>query len=165
MLMMNYYTFENRCVGDFALDMGDESRSIFLSTEGEDSENISKELKAFLEFVKTDNSENNMEVEDEYVRELQRSIRSVKEDRKLERGFMTWNDVRTEARNEGRLEGRLEGKREIIFKFLEELGAIPESLNERIMTEEKNTVLDAMSKAAATATSFSDFEDKISNIE
>lgn len=69
----------------------------------ENVQNISKKLKAFLDFVKTDNSENNIETEDEYVKELQQSIRSVKEDRNLERGFMTWNDVRTEARREGRL--------------------------------------------------------------
>ena len=85
------------------MNLGDESKSIFLSTKGEDVQNISKKLKAFLDFVKTDNSENNIETEDEYVKELQQSIRSVKEDRKLERGFMTWNDVRTEARREGRL--------------------------------------------------------------
>ena len=97
------YTFENRCQESGSLQLQDGSKSIFLSTKGEDVQNISKKLKAFLDFVKTDNSENNTETEDEYVKELQQSIRSVKEDRNLERGFMTWNDVRTEARREGRL--------------------------------------------------------------
>ena len=32
------------------------------------------------------------------------------------------------------------------------------------MSEFKSSVLDSMSKAAATATSFSDFEEKISNL-
>ena len=155
------YTFENRCIEDFSISMGDESRSIFLSTEGRDVENISKELKAFMEFVKMDNPENNTETENKYIKELQQSIRKVKEDRNLESGFMTWEDVKNEARREG----RLEGKREIIFKFLEELGVIPERVKERIMSEEKSAVLDAMSKAAAMATSFSDFEEKILNIE
>lgn len=159
------YTFENRCIEEFSISMGDESRSIFLSTEGRDVENISKELKAFMEFVKMDNPENNTETENKYIKELQQSIRKVKEDRNLESGFMTWEDVKNEARREGRLEGRLEGKREIIFKFLEELGVIPERVKERIMSEEKSAVLDAMSKAAAMATSFSDFEEKILNIE
>ena len=155
------YTFKNRCIEDFSISMGDESRSNFLSTEGRDVENISKELKAFMEFVKMDNPENNTETENKYIKELQQSIRKVKEDRNLESGFMTWEDVKNEARREG----RLEGKREIIFKFLEELGVIPERVKERIMSEEKSAVLDAMSKAAAMATSFSDFEEKILNIE
>ena len=131
------YTFENRCIEDFSISMGDESRSIFLSTEGRDVENISKELKAFMEFVKMDNPENNTETENKYIKELQQSIRKVKEDRNLESGFMTWEDVKNEARREG----RLEGKREIIFKFLEELGVIPERVKERIMSEEKSAVL------------------------
>lgn len=47
---------------------------------------------------------------------------------------------------------------------MEELGSVPESIKKRIMSEKKTNVLDAMSKAAAMATSFSDFEEKILNI-
>ena len=76
------YTFENRCIEELALKLGDESISVVLSTEGKDVESIPKELKAFLEFIKNDNSENNSETEDAYVQQLQKSIRSVKENRK-----------------------------------------------------------------------------------
>ena len=34
------YSFENRCLQDFSLNMGDDSRSIFLSTEGKDVASI-----------------------------------------------------------------------------------------------------------------------------
>lgn len=158
------YVFENRCIGDLSLNMGDESRSIFLSTEGEDSEEISKELKAFLEFVKTDNSENNTETEDEYVKELQKSIRSVKEDRKLERGFMTWNDVRTEARKEGRAEGRTEGKKEAILSLLNEIGEVPEDIKKLVMSEVKESIINEMLKATFGVVSFEDYREKISNL-
>ena len=162
------YIFENRCIGDLSLNMGDESRSIFLSTEGEDSEEISKELKAFLEFVKTDNSENNIETEDEYVKELQKSIRSVKEDRKLERGFMTWNDVRTEARKEGRAEGRAEGrtegKKEAILSLLNEIGEVPEDIKKLVMSEVKESIINEMLKATFGVVSFEDYREKISNL-
>ena len=154
------YVFENRCVGDFALDMGDGSRSIFLSTEGEDSEEVSKELKAFLEFVKTDNSENNTETEDGYVKELQKSIRSVKEDRKLERGFMTWNDVRTEARKEG----SAEGKKEAILSLLNEIGEVPEDIKKLVMSEVKESIINEMLKATFGVVSFEDYREKISNL-
>ena len=154
------YVFENRCVRDLALDMGDGSRSIFLSTEGEDSEEISKELKAFLEFVKTDNSENNTETEDKYVKELQKSIRSVKEDRKLERGFMTWNDVRTEARKEG----RAEGKKEAILSLLNEIGEVPEDIKKLVMSEVKESIINEMLKATFGVVSFEDYREKISNL-
>ena len=78
------YTFENRCLEDFSLEMGDGSRSIFLSTDGKDTDKISKELRAFLEFIKTDNPENNIETDDEYVKGLQQTIRRIKENRELE---------------------------------------------------------------------------------
>lgn len=155
------YTFESRCVEEPALNMGDESKSIFLSTKGKDEENISKKLKAFLEFVKTDNSENNTDVGDEYVIELQKSIHNVKKDRKLERGFMTWNDVRTEARREGMLEGRLEGKKESILELLEKLGEIPKDIKSSILSESKEAALTDMLIYASTATSFADYREKI----
>ena len=154
------YTFENRCLEDFSLEMGDGSRSIFLSTDGKDTDKISKELRAFLEFIKTDNSENNIETDDEYIKGLQQTIRRIKKNRELEREFMTWDDIRRDAKTEG----QLEGKKEIILTLLEDLGAIPSHIEERIMSEFKSSVLNSMSKAAASATSFSDFEDKISNL-
>ena len=98
------YTFENRCLQDFSLDMGDECRSIFLSTVGKDEESIPKELKAFLKFVKEDTPENNTGTDDAYVRKLQETIRSVKENRELESSFMTWEDIRQESKAEERKE-------------------------------------------------------------
>ena len=154
------YTFENRCLEEFALDMGDESRSIFLSTEGKDGDKIPKELRAFLEFIKTDNAQNNIETEDDYVKELQKTIRSIKENRELERSFMTWEDIRREAR----WEGKLEGKREAIMELLEDLGIIPEELKNRIMSETKEEELKLMFKFASKATSFEDFKDNISTM-
>lgn len=136
------------------------SKSIFLSTEGTDADKIPKGLSAFLEFIKTDNPQNNTETDDEYVKGLQRTIRNIKENRELERSFMTWEDIRREAR----LEGKLEGKRESIVDFLEELGVIPEDIKSRIMSETRESVLKLMSKAAFGATSFEDFRNKISEL-
>ena len=39
------YTFENRCLENSELGLGDESRSIFLSTKGKNSTDIPKELE------------------------------------------------------------------------------------------------------------------------
>ena len=136
--------------------MRDGSKSIFLSTEGTDADKIPKGLRAFLEFIKTDNPQNNTETDDEYVKGLQRTIRNIKENRELERSFMTWEDIRREA--------RLEGKRESIVDFLEELGVIPEDIKSRIMSETRESVLKLMSKAAFGATSFEDFRNKISEL-
>ena len=155
------YTFEKRCLQDFSLDMGDASRSIFLSTEGKDTENIPKELKAFLDFVKTDTSENNAETDDAYVKTLQQTIRSVKENRELERNFMTLDEIR----QAGIVEGMLQARKEDIFGFLQELGDIPEGLRARIMSETDIDVLKAMIKIAIAAASIEEFEKNISNLQ
>ena len=154
------YTFENRCIEDFSISMGDESRSIFLSTEGRDVENISKELKAFMEFVKMDNPENNTETENKYIKELQQSIRKVKEDRNLESGFMTWEDVKNEARREG----KKEGKKEDIVELLKELGEVPKDIESLIMSEYKEVKLNLMLKAVIGVTSFEEYREKISKL-
>lgn len=61
-----------------------------------------------MSFVKEDNAKNDSETEDEYVRQLQKSIRNLKENRKMERGFMAWIDIRDEIRFEIRDEVRNE---------------------------------------------------------
>jgi len=91
-----------------------------------------------------------------YVKELQQSIHSVKENRKLENSFMSLEEIR-EA-------GRLEGKREDVIELLEELGEIPLSLKERIMSETDAATLKSMLKAASSAVSYADFEEKVKSL-
>ena len=155
------YTFENRCLQDLTLDMRDECRSIFLSTKGEDSASIPKELKAFLDFVKEDTPENNTQTEDAYVKKLQNTIRSVKENREMERSFMTWEDIRREIK----AECRLEIKREDVLVLLSEIGTISDNLQERILSETRPDVLKTMLKAASRASSIKEFEEHISNLK
>ena len=91
-----------------------------------------------------------------YVKELQQSIHSVKENRKLENSFMSLEEIR-EA-------GRLEGKKEAVIELLEELGEIPLSLKERIMSETDAATLKSMLKAASSAVSYADFEEKVKSL-
>ena len=65
---------------------------------------------------------------------------------------------------EGRLEGRLEEKKQSILDFLNDLGDIPQVLKDTIMSENRIDILRSMMKIAANATSFSDFEEKISKL-
>ena len=69
-----------------------------------------------------------------------------------------------EIREAGRAEGRLEGKRESILEFLEELGEIPLSLKERIMSETDAATLKSMLKAASSAVSYADLEEKMKSL-
>lgn len=170
------YTFENRCLQEFTLPMGDFSRSIFLSTKGKDADSIPKELKSFLDFIRQDTPENNTKADDAYVKVLQKAIRRVKDNRELERSFMTLDEYRQWGREEGRAEGREEGReegivegmlrarREDLMELMQELGDIPEALKDRIMSEADIDVLKSMLKVVRTVTSIEEFNKQITNL-
>ena len=69
-------------------------------------------------------------------------------------------EERTEGRAEGRAEGRTEGKAEAILLLLQEIGAIPDELTEKIMSEKNPAVLNEYLKYAAKAESIEDFAHK-----
>ena len=59
---------------------------------------------------------------------------------------------------EGRTEGRAEGRSLSVLALLEDLGQIPSSLRERIMSQRDSNVLTAWLLAAAAAASVEDFK-------
>ena len=59
---------------------------------------------------------------------------------------------------EGRTEGRAEGRSLSVLALLEDLGQIPSSLRERIMSQRDSNVLTDWLKAAAAAASVEDFK-------
>ena len=65
-----------------------------------------------------------------------------------------------EMLKEEKQEGRLEAKKEDIFELLEELGEIPEKLQEKIGKLEDVTKLKILLKMAAKADSISAFEEE-----
>ena len=160
------YTFEKRCVEDTAIRLKDESISIILSTEGKNVGCIPEALRNFLSFVKEDNAENNSEAKDEYVLQLQNSIRSLKENREMESNYMrwAWEAFQQDREDEAREEGILIGKRSVILNILGKLGSISDSLEKRIQSETEAVKLDAMSMIAAKATSILEFEEQISKL-
>jgi len=162
------YTFENRCLELSQLSMGDGSRSLFLNTRGENREEISEEVEAFLTFIREDAPGLDIASKDVYVRQLQESIRSVKKNREMERQYMLLEDLLREERKaaeaRGEAKGEIKAKRNAILELTEELGVISEALYNRIMSETDAEKLKAMLKAAAKADSLEQFEHLISNL-
>ena len=64
---------------------------------------------------------------------------------------------RMEGRAEGERKGRAEGRGLSVLALLEELGQIPSSLRERIMSQQDTKVLTDWLKAVAAASSLEDF--------
>lgn len=173
------YTFESRCIEEMDISLEDESVIIILSTKGENVEAVPKELKDFLSFIKEDNPENNSESDDEYVHQLQKTIRNVKENKSMERGYMAWVDIRDEIRDEIKDEIRDEVRDEIkeeiwdevkdktrkmVLDILCEMGTIPKEIHETIITESNKEKLQNMVIIAARSSSLSDFQEKITKL-
>lgn len=109
-----------------------------------------------------------METTDSYVKQLQDTIRSIKENREMECRYQFAGDMLVrefkKGKSEGRLEGKLETKRNDILELLEELGIVSNITYERIMSENREDTLKIMHKAAAKADSLEQFEKIISNL-
>ena len=90
------YTFQMQCKESNQTPLEDGRRIVFLSTCGENEDEISKELLAFLKFVKAD----------------------LKESREMEERFMTLEEMLKDERKEGLKEGTVKAQKRIVSKML-----------------------------------------------
>ena len=90
------YTFQMQCKESNQTPLEDGRRIVFLSTCGENEDEISKELLAFLKFVKAD----------------------LKESREMEERFMTLEEMLKDERKEGLKEGTAKAQKRIVSKML-----------------------------------------------
>ncbi|MBQ8519772.1 MAG: Rpn family recombination-promoting nuclease/putative transposase [Agathobacter sp.] len=147
------YTFENVCLEDKELILKDGCKSIFLSTKGENDEEVSTALVKFLKFVKADLSESTQDFGDEFVERLQKSVKHVKENREMGERFMLFEELLKDERAEGRAEGLASA----VVSLLKIKGEISDDLQDRIMNENDSEMLESWLKLAAKAESIDQF--------
>ncbi len=147
------YTFENVCLENKELVLKDGCKSIFLSTRGENEGEVSQALVNFLHFVKADLPESEEDFQDEFVMELQKYIKHIKESREMGERFMLFEELLKDERAEGRVEGCADS----ILTLLEDKGEIPKSLKDKIKTEKDMETLANWIKLAAKAQSIEQF--------
>ena len=99
---------------------------------------MKKIVVVFLKFVSADLRESEQDFEDELVRQFQNTIRQIKIDREMGERYMIFEEMLQEEKMEGKLEGKIEARREDIMELLEELGDVPENLQNEI---EKQKIL------------------------
>ncbi|MCI9083323.1 MAG: Rpn family recombination-promoting nuclease/putative transposase [Lachnospiraceae bacterium] len=76
------YTFENICKEDSEIMLNDGAKKVFLNADGKNGA-VSRELKAFLDYVAGKPSE------DMFVKELERAVEKAKQNREWRREYMT----------------------------------------------------------------------------
>ena len=159
------YTFGNECRENKNVKLDDGSYTIFLSTRGENEEEVPAELVRFLKFVTADLEESEEDFQDKLVKRFQETIHNIKADREMGERYMIFEEMlreeKQEGRQEGLLEGRIEGRieatREGIFELLEDLGEVPDKLRDRMEALEELGDLKFLFKLAAKADSIENF--------
>ncbi len=103
------YTFENICREDNSVTLGDHTVKIFLNADGE-MDDVSGELKAFLDYVK------GREPEDDFVKRLEEAIKEAKKNREWRHEYMTLLMRDQENIEKGMERGKIEGRVEEIIE-------------------------------------------------
>lgn len=150
------YTCMSQC-RETGETVDDGSVTVFLSTCGENVDEVPESLVKFLRFVKADLNESREDYGDDFVKRLQDSIEHVKTSREMEERYMLFEELLQDERSVGKAEGRAEGKAEAVVDLLEGLGAVPESLVTQIRCERDLEVLKNYLKLAARVKSIDDF--------
>ena len=76
------YTFENRCIQNSDLGLGDDTTKIILNTKGT-MDDVTPEMKKLLDFI------DGKEPEDDFTRELDEAVQSVRKNEKWRLDYMT----------------------------------------------------------------------------
>ena len=99
------YTFKNICQEDGELALGDGTEKLFLNANGQ-KDDVSPELKAFLDYVAGKTSE------DQFVQKLENAVNEAKKNREWRREYMTLLMRDQENIEKGLEQGRKEGREE-----------------------------------------------------
>ena len=81
------YTFENRCLEDLSLVLGDETTEIFLSTRG-DKDDVDTEMQEFLTYIENSTDAYAQRASSPLVREIHKRVAEVKRNKDMEIQYM-----------------------------------------------------------------------------
>ena len=163
------YTFLNTCEEVPNLKMDDGNVTIFLSTKGQNHDEVPETLIKFLEYVGDDLEESKKDYSDPFVARLQQSVQYVKKSREMEARYMQLKLMLEDEREKGFIEGEKHGralgkalgKAESVLSFLSALGAVPKELNETIISEKNLDTLEKWMKLASKVESIEEFCEKM----
>ena len=151
------YTFCAGCSETADASLKDGRYIMFLNTCGENAEDVPQELVSFLEFVHADLKESQKDFQDEYVRQVQKSVAYIKRNREMEERFMLLEEL---LKDEHR-EGLKEGLKTAIQMALSKFGQLPDSLLEALQEQEDIEVIRSWIDIALKSQSLDDFISKM----
>ncbi len=82
------YTFENRCLENLSLTLGDETTEIFLSTKGK-KDDMDDEMKDFLAYIENSTDTCVQQTSSPLVKAIHKRVAEIKLDKNMELQYMT----------------------------------------------------------------------------
>ena len=155
------YTFRTACEETKKVSLKDGRCIMFLNTCGEDEQDVPKELVSFLRFVHADLKESQTDFQDDYVRQVQKSVTHIKGSREMEERFMLLELLMQDERREGRKAGELEGAQEMLQMALNRFGELSENLLKTLHQQQDIEVIRKWMETALQAESLDDFISKM----
>lgn len=147
------YTFDSICLENNGISLGDGSHTLFLSTCGENKEEVPEELVKFLNYVKEGPKDTTAVFEGGFVARIQEEIRLIKASREMEEQYMLLEELIREEREEGKAQGKISS----ILELLSDLGEIPEDIRRAVTEERDPEVLKFYLKQASAANTMEAF--------
>ncbi len=105
------YTFENICLENPSLRLGDETIKLFLNTKGT-LDDVNSDMQEFLTYIENTTDAFAAEAKNPLIKDIQRKVIQVKQSKEMEVEYMTLFQRDRENREEGREEGLAEGLRQ-----------------------------------------------------
>lgn len=105
------YTFENICKEDNKINLGDETVKIFLNAKGV-LDDVSSDIKEFLQYIETTTAEFAERASNSLIKDIQKKVEEVKENKEMEVEYMTLFQRDRENRELGLKEGIELGREE-----------------------------------------------------
>ena len=151
------YTFWTACEETEKASLKDGRCIMFLNTRGKNAEDVPKELVSFLKFVHADLKESQKDFQDDYVRQVQKSVIHIKGSREMEERFMVLEELLKDERREGLKEGLKTAMQMVLSKF----GELPDSLLEALQEQEDIEVIKKWMDMALKVQSLDEFISKM----
>lgn len=148
------YSVRKTLEEDSIYNYSDGSHTVFLSTVGKNDDEMSDTLVKFLKYVGASPESVEDDFDDEYVSQLQNSVKKIKVNREMEGRYMLFEEMMRDEFKAGKAEGMVS----IIVNLLEQKHIMPDNLKSRIQSvNEENSLLE-LSVKASKVESIEEFE-------
>ena len=158
------YTRCQTILEDKGYEYDDGSHTVFLSTVGENEDEVTQDLVKFLKFVGAGIEESKGDYSDKFVERLQKSVEKIKFDREMGRRYMLFEELMKDEYNAGKAEGianSLSECKKNILEILVGIAPVSENLKNRILSIENFDDVMQLTVKAAQADKLQTFEEEL----